>query len=132
MAGDAIAVMDAEGLEAPVVMGYSMGGYLGMQLLMRHGARVAKLVIGGVGETYSRPRRNSRAIGDRRRARNRRQEHDRRPRSARDFRAFAEQAGKDLKALAACMRADRKTLHGRAARAERRSPCSSSAARKTN
>ena len=106
MARDAIAVMDAVGIETCVVMGYSMGGYLGMRLLMEHSARVSKLIIGGVGETYFGPAQFARdeivralevpdkvAITD--------------P-VGRAFRAFAEQGGKDLKALAACMRADRK------------------------
>jgi len=106
MAGDAVAVMDAEGLEAPVVMGYSMGGHLGIQLLMRHGARVAKLVIGGVGETYlTTGLRGRSAIAD---ALETDDKSTIATQVARDFRAFAEQAGKDLKALAACMRADRK------------------------
>ncbi len=110
MARDAIAVMDAEGLTAPAVMGYSMGGYLGMQLLMGHGARVSKLIIGGVGETYFSTAQFARdgivaaleapdasAITD--------------P-IGRNFRAFAEQPGKDIKALAACMRGDRKSFTG--------------------
>ena len=108
MARDAIAVMDAEGLSAPAVMGYSMGGYLGMHLVMGHGARVSKLVIGGVGETYFSTAQFARdeivaaleapdasAITD--------------P-IGRNFRAFAEQPGKDIKALAACMRGDRKSF----------------------
>ena len=108
MARDAIAVMDAAGLERPVLMGYSMGGYLGMQLAMGHGARVARLVIGGVGESY---------FGRAQFARNEivaaLEEPDKSRLTSpvgRNFRAFAEQGGKDLKALAACMRADRKSF----------------------
>lgn len=108
MARDAIAVMDAAGLDRPAVMGYSMGGYLGLQLLMGHGARVAKLAIGGVGATYFGPAQFARdaivaAL----------EEPDRERITdpvGRAFRAFAEQGGKDLKALAACMRGDRKTF----------------------
>ncbi len=108
MARDAVAVMDAAGLTAPVVMGYSMGGYLGTQLLMRHGARVSRLVIGGVGETYFTTAQDSRdAIVAALEAPD--------PSTittevGRNFRAFAAQSGKDLTALAACMRADRKTF----------------------
>lgn len=108
MARDAIAVMNAAGLKAPVVMGYSMGGYLGMHLLMGHGARVAKLVIGGVGETYFSTAQFSRSeIVAALEAPHRDDVTD--P-VGRQFRLFAEQGGKDILALAACMRADRKSF----------------------
>jgi pimeloyl-ACP methyl ester carboxylesterase len=108
MAGDAVAVMDAEGLAAPVVMGYSMGGHLGIQLVMHHGGRVARLVIGGVGETYlTTGLRGRSAIAD---ALETDDTSTIATQVARDFRAFAEQAGKDRKALAACMRAERKPV----------------------
>jgi pimeloyl-ACP methyl ester carboxylesterase len=105
MAGDAVAVMDAAGLDAPFVCGYSMGGFIGLRLLAAHPDRVARLAVCGVGETYLQDRITSpearavladalltsdpAAITD--------------PR-ARMFRAFADQAGKDRLALAACMR----------------------------
>ena len=106
MAGDAIAVMDALGLEAPIVMGYSMGGYLGMHVLMDHAPRVSKLVIGGVGETYFSTAQFARdEIVAALEAPHRDAVTD--P-VGRTFRLFAEQGDKDIKALAACMRAERK------------------------
>jgi len=114
MAGDAMAVMDAAELAQAHVMGYSMGGFIAMHLLMHHAERVLKLVIGGVGGAYvdrslsgdspaDPARREMIAAGllesDKSRIVN--------P-TAKAFREFAEQDGKDLVALAACMRADRK------------------------
>lgn len=108
MARDAIAVMDAAGLEAPAVMGYSMGGYLGMHLVMGHSARVSKLIIGGVGETYFSVAQFARdEIVAALEAPHR--DHVTDP-VGRQFRLFAEQGGKDMKALAACMRAERKSF----------------------
>lgn len=105
MAADAVAVMDAAGLEAPAVMGYSMGGHLGMRLLVDHGPRVGRLVIGGVGENYFKPGRFARdAIAAALEAPDRCAIPEG---VGRRFRAFAEQAGKDLTALAACMRGHR-------------------------
>ena len=105
MSGDAIAVMNAAGVEAASVVGYSMGGHIGIALLMRHPAIVRKLVVAGVGERYLRGQFEARfkiaeaileddigRIGD--------------P-VARGFRIFAGQPGKDRIALAACMRGDR-------------------------
>jgi pimeloyl-ACP methyl ester carboxylesterase len=106
MATDVIAVMDASGLSQCLVLGYSMGGFIGLRLLAAHPERIAKLAIAGVGETYladsitgpvarealaqalSVPDKD--AIADKR---------------AKMFRAFADQPGKDRLALAACMRA---------------------------
>ena len=106
MARDAIVVMDAVGIETAVVMGYSMGGYLSMRLLMEHSARVSKLVIGGVGETYFGPAQFAR--GEIVTALEAPDKGTITDPVGRAFRAFAEQGGKDLKALAACMRGDRK------------------------
>jgi len=106
MAADVVAVMDACGLTQALVLGYSMGGFIGLRLLAAHPERVVKLAIAGVGETYLEDRITSPqaraqlaealvtpdkdAITD--------------PR-AKMFRAFADQPGKDRMALAACMRA---------------------------
>ena len=106
MAQDVVTVMAGAGLEAALILGYSMGGFIGLRLLAAHPERVVKLAIAGVGETYLQDRitapeaRASLAealvtpdkdsITD--------------PR-AKMFRAFADQPGKDRLALAACMRA---------------------------
>ncbi len=107
MAEDAAAVMDAAGLKSAPLLGYSMGGFIGLRLAAHHPERVSALALGGVGEYYLRGPQianpNSRSslsealltddpasISD--------------PRG-RMFRAFADQPGKDRFALAACMRA---------------------------
>jgi pimeloyl-ACP methyl ester carboxylesterase len=106
MADDVIQVMDAVSLTQPFVLGYSMGGFIGLRLLAAHPERVARLAIGGVGEHYlenrlSTPQARA-ALADA-------LLHDdpstiTDPR-AKGFRAFADQPGKDRIALAACMRA---------------------------
>ena len=119
MARDAVAVMDAAGLDRPAVMGYSMGGYLAMHLVLDHAARVDRLIIGGVGETYFTTAQATRerivAALEAPDA-----SHVADP-VGRNFRAFAEQGGKDLTALAACMRANRATFTA-AALAQARQP----------
>jgi pimeloyl-ACP methyl ester carboxylesterase len=114
MARDVLAVMDAAGLSEPFLMGYSMGGFIGMHVLMNHPERVRKLVIGGVGGSYLQPSTVDDAVADPAR-RNMIAEalltEDKGKitnLTAKAFREFAEQDGKDRLALAACMRADRK------------------------
>jgi pimeloyl-ACP methyl ester carboxylesterase len=118
MAEDVVAVMTACSLEQALILGYSMGGFIGLRLLAAHPERVLKLAIAGVGETYLQDRITSpqarahlaealltpdkESITD--------------PRG-RMFRAFDDQPGKDRLALAACMRAmsphlSRETLSG--------------------
>lgn len=111
MVDDIAAVMAAEDLVAADLMGYSMGGMLTMGLMMRRPDLVARAVIAGVGETYfdEAPRRRlaiteALEIPD--------------PAKLTDpiqkqFRLFAGQKGKDLAALAACMRKER-TVFGAA------------------
>ena len=117
MANDVLAVMDHAGIEVAHVMGYSMGGFIAIQLTIRHPERVARLVVGGVGATYLDSPEHSRdrvadpkvraMIADAMTAED--------PSTianptARAFRAFADQPGKDRLALAACMRAPTKNL----------------------
>lgn len=45
MADDAIGVLDAAGVGAATVMGYSMGGRIALSLAVRHAARVHSLVL---------------------------------------------------------------------------------------
>ena len=105
MAEDAVAVMDAAGMEQPFVLGYSMGGYIGLRLLAAHPDRVARLAIAGVGETYLQDRISApaarAALADALLVADKETITD--PR-AKMFRAFADQPGKDRFALAACMR----------------------------
>ncbi len=105
MVDDVVAVMAAAGVADADVMGYSMGGMLTMGLMMRHPRLVRRAVIAGVGASYFREagiRRH--AIADALETAD--------PASLSDpvqkqFRLFAGQAGKDLAALAACMRRER-------------------------
>jgi pimeloyl-ACP methyl ester carboxylesterase len=106
MAQDVIQVMDACGLHDVLLLGYSMGGFIGLRLLAAHPERVRKLAIAGVGETYLEDRITSpqaRAIlADALLTPDKDSITDPRGKM---FRAFADQPGKDRFALAACMRA---------------------------
>jgi len=106
MAEDVLAVMDASDLERALILGYSMGGFIGLRLLAAHPGRVLKLAVAGVGETYLQDRITSPQ------ARAKLAEALLTPDKdsiidprAKMFRAFADQPGKDRLALAACMRA---------------------------
>jgi pimeloyl-ACP methyl ester carboxylesterase len=106
MAQDVIAVMEACSLSSALVLGYSMGGFIGLRLLAAHPERVIKLAIAGVGETYLRdsitaPQARA-ALADALLTPDPAVLTDSR---AKMFRAFADQPGKDRLALAACMRA---------------------------
>jgi pimeloyl-ACP methyl ester carboxylesterase len=106
MAEDVVAVMEAAGAMPAFLMGYSMGGFISMHVLMDHPDMVRKLVIGGVGGSYLGRAFGSRdAIADALVATDKSTISD--PVSKR-FREFAEQGGKDRLALAACMRANRR------------------------
>lgn len=106
MAADAVAVIRAAAAGPVFLMGYSMGGFLSMRLLLEYPKLLRKVVIGGVGETYLQGQYEQRtAIADAL------EEPDRSKLTnpaTKAFRDFAEQSGKDLKALAACMRAPRR------------------------
>ncbi len=116
MAGDVIAVLNDSDVEFAHLMGYSMGGFIGIHVLMSYPERVQKFVIGGVGGSYLHPSTVDDAVADPMR-RNMIAEALLAPdkntitnATARAFREFAEQPGKDREALAACMRADRKAF----------------------
>lgn len=105
MMEDAVAVMRAANIAPAFVMGYSMGGYISIHLLLKHPELVRKVVIGGVGATYFEGQFGSRdEIADALLALDKTKITD--P-IARRFREFAEQPGKDRVALAACMRGQR-------------------------
>lgn len=106
MADDVRVVMDVCSLNQALILGYSMGGFIGLRLLAFHPDRVIKLAIAGVGETYLQNRITSPSartmlaeallVADK--------DSIADPRG-KMFRAFADQPGKDRIALAACMRA---------------------------
>lgn len=107
LADDAALVLDAVGWRDALVLGYSMGGFIGLQLTLRHGARVRRLALAGVGETYLRGKRiddpaTRAALADAITTPDKSSIADPRGRM---FRDFADQPGKDPLALAACMRA---------------------------
>ncbi|HKY19166.1 MAG TPA: alpha/beta hydrolase [Rhizomicrobium sp.] len=106
MTQDIVAVMDACVLPQARILGYSMGGFIGLRLLAAHPERVVKLAIAGVGETYLQDRITApqarAALADALLTADKDSITD--PR-AMMFRAFADQPGKDRFALAACMRA---------------------------
>ena len=106
MAQDVICVMEACGLPDALMLGYSMGGFIGLRLLAAHPERVRKLAIAGVGETYLEDRITSpqarAALADALLIPDKDSITD--P-HGKMFRAFADQPGKDRIALAACMRA---------------------------
>ena len=107
MAADVITVMDAAGLGAVHLVGYSMGGFIGIRVLAGFAARVRSLSIAGVGEHYLTGR-NVSSVGSRQVIADALLTDDKAgiadPRG-RMFRNFADQPGKDRFALAACMRA---------------------------
>jgi pimeloyl-ACP methyl ester carboxylesterase len=105
MADDVTVVMDACGLNQVLILGYSMGGFIGLRLLAAHPERVTRLVVAGVGANYLKdgitsPEARS-ALADALLVEDKNTITD--PR-AKMFRAFAGQPGKDRIALAACMR----------------------------
>ncbi len=105
MADDVMVVMDACGLGQALILGYSMGGFIGLRFLAAHPDRVIKLAIAGVGANYLKGGITSPAarsvLADALLVEDKDSITD--PR-ARMFRAFADQPGKDRIALAACMR----------------------------
>jgi pimeloyl-ACP methyl ester carboxylesterase len=106
MAADVMAILASLGVACADVMGYSMGGILAIRLMHEAPGRVRRAVVAGVGETYFQPpngrqeiiaegllAKDASAVTD--------------P-VALEFRSFAERAGNDLAALAACIRRPRR------------------------
>jgi len=116
MARDVTLVMDAVGVDRALLMGYSMGGFITMHVLLSRPELLRKVVIGGVGASYLDRAAAADAVSDPARRNviaDALVEPDKSKITnvtARGFREFAEQDGKDRFALAACMRADRKVL----------------------
>jgi pimeloyl-ACP methyl ester carboxylesterase len=103
MARDVVHLMDHLGLRMAEVMGYSMGGFITLRLLMEHPQRFGRAVIGGVGENYFEPV-NVDLVVEALLAASIETVTD--P-VAKGFRVFAESQGNDLEALAACFRRPR-------------------------
>ncbi len=117
MAADALSVIQHTGQSPLHLMGYSMGGFLAMHLLLQQPEQLKKVVLAGVGGSYLDA---TLYPGDRMAdpaTRNRIADALLTPdpttisdQTARAFRLFADQGGKDRLALAACMRAMRRNF----------------------
>ena len=108
MGEDVIRLMDHLGIKRALIMGYSMGGRIVTGILMSHPERLRAAVLGGIGAaSATAPSFSRKPIVDALLAENISGVTDQR---AREFRQFAESTGNDLKALAACMGADREGL----------------------
>jgi pimeloyl-ACP methyl ester carboxylesterase len=107
MAGDALALLDYLDIKRAAVMGYSMGARVAAFMALHAPQRLCSLILGGIGTGLHKGIADPQIIVDALQA----------PRLAdvatqkgRMFRAFAEQTKGDLKALAACISAERRNV----------------------
>ena len=107
MADDARRLLDHLDIPAADVVGYSMGARLTALLAIHNPDRVSHAVLGGLAANMIRGLGGSETIAAGLKAEDPASVSD--P-TARRFRAFAEQTGSDLKALAACMRGSRQSI----------------------
>lgn len=107
MCEDARRLLDHLGLENADVMGYSMGARITAFLALAHPHRVRSAIFGGLGYNMVRGMAGTGPIASALEAPS---IDDVTNATARTFRAFAEQTGSDLKALAACIRSSRDPL----------------------
>jgi pimeloyl-ACP methyl ester carboxylesterase len=104
MAEDVRRLMDHLEVARADVMGYSMGARISAFLGLAHPEGVRSLIFGGLGGNMVRPMAGTGPIAHALEAPS---IDDVTNPTARTFRAFAEQTGSDLKALAACIRSSR-------------------------
>lgn len=102
MASDVVALLDHLEVDRADLMGYSMGGWVTLHLLVDHADRVNAAVAAGVGESLLGEQVNREAIAAALEAEDAGDIEDQ---TGREFRLFAEQQGNDLRALAALQRA---------------------------
>jgi pimeloyl-ACP methyl ester carboxylesterase len=107
MAEDARRLLDHLGIARADVMGYSMGARIAVFLALAHPERVRSLILGGAGINLVRGMVGTGPIA---RALEAASIDAVTNDTARSFRAFAEQTGSDLKALAACLRGPREKI----------------------
>lgn len=99
MAADIEALCARLGITRADVVGYSMGSRVAGMLALRQPTTVRSLVLGGIGETLIAGNRDAEMIAAALAA----EGPTTAPGPATAFRKFAERAGGDLRALAACM-----------------------------
>lgn len=104
MAEDVRRLMDHLGLATADVMGYSMGARISAFLGVKAPERTRSLIFGGLGGNMVRGMAGTGPIANALEAAS---IDDVKNPTARTFRAFAEQTGSDLTALAACIRSSR-------------------------
>lgn len=107
MAEDARRLLDHLAIERADVMGYSMGARITAFLALAHPGRVRSAIFAGLGGNMVRPMAGTGPIAAALEAPSIEAVTNA---TARTFRAFAEQTGSDLKALAACIRSSRDPL----------------------
>jgi pimeloyl-ACP methyl ester carboxylesterase len=107
MAEDARRLLDHLGIARADVMGYSMGARIAVFLALAHPERVRSLILGGAGINLVRGMVGTGPIA---RALEAASIDEVTNDTARSFRAFAEQTGSDLRALAACLRGPREKI----------------------
>ena len=104
MAEDVRRLLDHLGIDRADVMGYSMGARISAFLALAHPSRCRSVVFAGLGINMVRGMAGTGPIAHALEAAS---IDDVANPTARTFRAFAEQTGSDLKALAACIRSSR-------------------------
>lgn len=107
MAEDARRLLDRLAITRADIMGYSMGARIAVFLLLAHPERVRSLILAGTGINLVR---GMVGTGPLARALEAPSIEDVSNDTARSFRAFAERAGSDLQALAACLRGPREKI----------------------
>ena len=107
MGGDVVALMDHLKIERADILGYSMGGRITGQIASAHPDRVRAAVIGGIGIRLVEQGFDSEKIAQALEAPSADGIDDV---TALAFRMFALQTKSDLKALAACMRTQQRTM----------------------
>lgn len=106
---DALAVLDAAEAPAAVLMGYSMGAEIALDVAIHHRERCRALLLGGLGRNFFPVLGGSGRGYEVVAAALEADDPSRFPAAARAYRRFAAETGGDLEALAACWRRERRS-----------------------